>query len=307
MPAETGLAAPVAAPPLPRGALTYADAKATTTPKRKKWGDKEQRELLDRIREIAGGVVPRNAKVAVVSRGDPALLELDGPTAWHFPRDEGGDYAGYHPADSAHAIEELKKVRRAGADYLLFPATAFWWLDHYDEFKEYLESKCTRVASWKDTCVIFRLSGPPVDDAASRGDLASRFQEVLRSLLPSGSEVAVVNLGDEELIAPSDLRNREFGSSKDVVTELETLREGGVRYLAIPRTAFEWMAERSDLATRLKQTSRFITRQEHVCEVYELSMDGDDPSSHQRSEARAQRQDSAKPRTAFPRFLRRRI
>src|SRR5205807_5677131 len=40
---------------------------------------------LLRLRERVGEVLPPGAKVAVVSRGDDALLDLDGRAAQHFP------------------------------------------------------------------------------------------------------------------------------------------------------------------------------------------------------------------------------
>ena len=38
--------------------------------------------------------------MAVISKGDEALLNLDGRKAWHFPQDEQGSYLGYHPPDA---------------------------------------------------------------------------------------------------------------------------------------------------------------------------------------------------------------
>jgi GT2 family glycosyltransferase len=119
------------------------------------------RRLLEAVREAVVREVPRGATVLVASRGDPALLELDGQRGWHFPRADDGGYAGHYPADGAAAIEHLEKLRSQGAEYLVLPATALWWLDHYREFDEHLESRyhATRAAS----CTIFALNGEPGD------------------------------------------------------------------------------------------------------------------------------------------------
>ena len=94
---------------------------------------------------------------AVVSKGDNELLQLDGHHAWHFPQTAGGVYAGCHPKDSADAIQHLAELRTKGAEYLLFPKTAFWWLDHYAELKNQLESRHTLICR-DDACVIYGLT-----------------------------------------------------------------------------------------------------------------------------------------------------
>lgn len=113
--------------------------------------------LLHRVRGSVRAVLPPQAVVLVVSRGDDALLELDGRTGWHFPMNAEGTYAGHHPADSAEAINHLEELRARGAEFLLIPGTASWWLDHYVEFTRHLE-RCYRVvARCDDSCVIFGL------------------------------------------------------------------------------------------------------------------------------------------------------
>jgi hypothetical protein len=103
-------------------------------------------------------VIPRNARVLVVSKGDEALVDVDGWDAWHFPRGEGGGYAGYYPADSAEAIAHLEGLRVQGAQYLVFPRTSFWWLDHYPEFRVHLEQRYPRLPVPGDACHVFSLT-----------------------------------------------------------------------------------------------------------------------------------------------------
>lgn len=116
------------------------------------------RRLIDDIRLVVSRVVPASAIVAVVSRGDADLLALDGHEAWHFPEARPGVYAGYHPEDSGAAIAALEDARARGAGSLLFPGTAFWWLEHYGGFREHLEHQYRCV--WRDaTCVVYDLRG----------------------------------------------------------------------------------------------------------------------------------------------------
>jgi hypothetical protein len=117
----------------------------------------QYRREVQRIRDLVERQVPAGSVVAVVSRGDDELLALGRRRGWHFPRTDKGVYAGHHPADSAAAIAHVEELRKRGAGYLLIPRTAFWWLEHYKELREYLEYRCRRV--WRDerTCVLYAL------------------------------------------------------------------------------------------------------------------------------------------------------
>ena len=115
------------------------------------------RLMIDTLREHVRNTVPPGATVLLVSRGDDELLQLDGRRAWHFPRTDDGVYAGFHPADSRAAITGLEVLRRAGAEFLVFPATALWWLDHYTGFRQHLERLYFPLVREENTCVIFDL------------------------------------------------------------------------------------------------------------------------------------------------------
>jgi Glycosyl transferases group 1 len=132
---------PKLAPPVPA---------AVTTPE-------AYRALVERIRQVAGASLPPGATVLVVSRGDDSLLDLGSQRGRHFPQTEQGVYAGHYPADSAAAVAHLEDLRGKGAEYLLFPQTAFWWLDHYADLRDHLHRRHDEV--WADQdCVIFRLT-----------------------------------------------------------------------------------------------------------------------------------------------------
>jgi radical SAM protein with 4Fe4S-binding SPASM domain len=119
------------------------------------------RRLVERIRALVAEAVPADATVAVVSKGDDAFLALDCAATWHFPAGEDGGYAGYHPPDSAWAIEQLEAIRARGADYLVVPATSAWWLEHYLGFADHVWSHYPVAASADDTCTIFAIGPLP--------------------------------------------------------------------------------------------------------------------------------------------------
>lgn len=115
-------------------------------------------ELISRVRHIVSHTLPANATVLVVSRGDDEFLKLANQTAWHFPQTREGTYAGSYPADSTEAINHLEALRVKGGDFLLFPATALWWLEHYADFGRHLEHHYELVVREEDVCLIYALS-----------------------------------------------------------------------------------------------------------------------------------------------------
>jgi len=112
-------------------------------------------ELVQRIHALALAALPAGAQVLVVSRGDDALLPPE-LAATHFPQAPGGGYAGHYPADSAAAVAHLEQCRAEGAEFLLLPSTAFWWLDHYGGLLQHLMGR-GRVLHHDGHCVIFDL------------------------------------------------------------------------------------------------------------------------------------------------------
>ena len=116
------------------------------------------RALVERIREVVESELPPDATVLVVSNGDDALLELGGRRGWHFPQMRDGTYAGHHPADSDEAIAHLEALRQEGAQYLIFPETAGWWLEYYAELRDHLETRDPESLRRPDICVVFRLA-----------------------------------------------------------------------------------------------------------------------------------------------------
>jgi GT2 family glycosyltransferase len=121
----------------------------------------ENRRLIGKIREIVWKEVPAGATVLVVSKGDDQLRCLEGRQGWHFPQDRDGNYSGFVPADSGSAIVQLEALRSKGAQYLLIPAPAFWWLDHYSALKRHLDLRYRELLRREDACLIYSLCEPP--------------------------------------------------------------------------------------------------------------------------------------------------
>src|SRR5215207_785244 len=57
------------------------------------------------------------------------------------------------PADDRTAITELERLHEAGARFLVFAWPAFWWLDYYSGFADYVQARFERVAATDDFLV----------------------------------------------------------------------------------------------------------------------------------------------------------
>jgi hypothetical protein len=237
----------------------------------------EYDELIGAIRGVVHRVVPSDATVLVVSRGDDELLALGPRRAMHFPQDEDGRYAGYHPADSDEAIALLEKTRAGGADFLLFPSVTFWWLDYYDGFKQYIEHRY-RLVEAGEHCWIAALSEDAHGTAAKRymaqpstSPLAEQMGELLGSLLPEDARTAILAVAGQDSI---ELDGYETwlvpGNSEGLRDALARLERSAVRFVVVPKTLFGWMEDQPEPAHDLQERHRIVTRQAHLCEVYEL-------------------------------------
>jgi GT2 family glycosyltransferase len=132
------------------------------------------RREVRRIREIVRTEVPRNATIAVISRGDPQLLLLYGRKTCHYPQNDDGSYAEYPPTTSLSAIAHLEFVRARGADFLLVPATELWWLDQYSGFDRHLRQRYRLVNHDEDACLIFDLRDPELHADVSQWEVLNR-------------------------------------------------------------------------------------------------------------------------------------
>jgi GT2 family glycosyltransferase len=119
----------------------------------------EYDRLRAAIRNVAAERLPSGATVLVITKGDEELLKLTGKLGWHFPRNDEGQYPNIYPADSGEAITQLESGRAKGADFLLIPRPALWWLDYYSGFKEHLERNYVLTLRDEETCLIFDVRG----------------------------------------------------------------------------------------------------------------------------------------------------
>lgn len=90
--------------------------------------------MIEAIKSTVERYIPPGGKIAIVSKGDAALIDLPTHSAVHFPQGFEGDYLGHHPPTDAAALQFLTLAQKGGVQYLLFPVTAFWWFERYPRF-----------------------------------------------------------------------------------------------------------------------------------------------------------------------------
>jgi len=246
--------------------------------------EREYRALVERTRAHVVASVPAGARVLVVSRGDENLLRLPGRDGAHFPQSKTGLYSGFHPADGAEAAGHLADLRARGAEYLVIPATATWWLDHYPELRDNLEGNGRRVVDDSETCLIYALADTPAEAPAPSLDeldvqrTAPQAAAVIDALLPDGAGVvlvgsaaALVDVGGRpcwRLEAPGAER-----PVAEVLARAHAARSAGARYVVLlnPDTPSRQIDGR--LRRRLEQSLRPVFAQRLV-EAFEIGAEG---------------------------------
>jgi hypothetical protein len=236
-------------------------------------------EVRRRVQETIELLVPEGAIFAAVSKGDDALIRVDGRQGWHFPRTQTGQYAGHHPYDAAAAIAHLEDVRAGGAQYFVLPSIYLWWLDYYEGFARHLESNYRLVADDRDACLVYSLISTL--GAASDEDpnpRAQQMREFLRALLPENAAFALVaSEGDEELLVgqrmtrplPTIRPGRRGGrvAAEHELAELTRSLPADVEYVVVshrPRAPAEFDR---DITGRTMREWRLVTRQENLAVV----------------------------------------
>jgi hypothetical protein len=235
--------------------------------------------LIGKIQDAVRDAVPANSTVLVVSRGDDELIRLGNREGWHFPRHADGRYGGFHPADSAAAIAHLEALRERGAQYIVFPASARWWLDYYAEFADHLNSRYSVVADDEATCTIYELRPQFETKAIKEGlRISPHLEDYVKTLLPDGA-LAVLRSPESRM----PLRGRETitfpsldfeGDTPAALEELDTIAADGVRFFVVPHGSPSWLDDHPGFLSEVDRRHRLIASQRHVCTVFELCPPG---------------------------------
>ncbi len=235
-------------------------------------GPEEYDELCHRVEATLESATPPDAVIAVVSKGDPRLVEIEGRTGLHFPRDAEGRYAGYYPKTSEEAIAGVESSRRAGVQFLCLPTTAFWWLDHYQALSAWLNAHCHVVAHDQETCVVYDLTRPPGQATAvgeQKSDRAEQLHALLDALLPEDARLFVFG---SPLDGSASLRRAMTPLADDqanAVNRLAGLDVDRPTFLLIPN---DGSPPALDPAFRrfLDGRANLIARRENLCDIFQI-------------------------------------
>lgn len=245
--------------------------------------------IIERVRACVAEVVPVGSTIAVVNKGDMALLRHDRRAAQHYPQASDGSYAGFYPSDSTGAIAQLERARESGVEFFILPATSFWWLEHYEGLRRHLDTRYKVALRCDDACLIYDLREGMSAPAASGGKVstqtfAARLCAYLAVLIPAKSHLAIISKGDPALLAlprhkPVHFPRQEDGNwigyhpadSAACIEYLDAEIAAGARWLVVPHPQTWYLEHYAEFAAHLTARHRLVARQRKLGVVFELN------------------------------------
>src|SRR5439155_11071062 len=97
---------------------------------------------LHRTREAIRQLIPPDAPFILVD-DEQLRSSLGMENALPFLEKEGTYWGA--PEDDGTAIGELERMRQNGAQFVIFIWSTFWWLEHYQELQQHLQSRYSCV------------------------------------------------------------------------------------------------------------------------------------------------------------------
>lgn len=231
--------------------------------------------MVHRLRELVATHVPAGATVAVVSKGDPELIRFDGRQGWHYPQTADGIYLGHNPATGTDAVTHLESLRQRGATYLVLPATAGWWLQHYADFRGHLESEA-HVVHQDDSGTIYRLGQAEASALPVSAATHLQLRDLVSALLPDDcimvaldwAATALRGSGEMQVLAPPAQPTPTRRIAPAAV--IAAMKEAGGEYLVVPATR-RLPAAAADMARYARDSYPLVVEQRHVCAVFDLA------------------------------------
>jgi len=117
--------------------------------------DESYEHVVDAVRGVVGGLLGRGNAVAVISKGDDRLVELEQGSAWHFPCAPDGSFAGHYPTDGGELLAIFQGLEARGLTHLVVPRPATWWLDHYPALGAHLSAHYRPMAECHPDALLF--------------------------------------------------------------------------------------------------------------------------------------------------------
>jgi glycosyltransferase involved in cell wall biosynthesis len=126
----------------------------------------EQANLENRVAKRLQAILRREATVILVDEERTDIKDrLDNRVIPFVER--AGRYWG-PPADDAQAVRELERLRRDGAEIIVFPWLASWWLEHYCGLAEHLR-KTSKPLADDELMTVYDLTCQSVTSSTESG------------------------------------------------------------------------------------------------------------------------------------------
>jgi Sulfotransferase family len=209
---------------------------------------------LRACRELVHAHVPQDAEVLVVTKSDPAWLDLYGRPTSNFPRDSVGRYPGFPPDHSVAAIAHLEARRVDGGSFLLIPSVASWWIEEFPEFAAHLTGRYTVAADEPGAGVLVdvRARRAPAEEAPRT------LSEIVDRIGADGGEAAAVLDLTGQGLATYLPGRRVFSPSAEEGDVLAYL-DDTIEVVVVPDSRAA-SANGTDLERRLEEARRVASR-----------------------------------------------
>jgi hypothetical protein len=230
--------------------------------------------LVHRVRELVWEHVPAGSNVAVVSKGDPALILFDQRHGVHYPQTATGQYLGHHPETGVAAVAHLESLRLRGAQYLVIPSIYSWFLDYYSDLRNHLNRQ-GEVVHRDDVCTIYSLTKRDLASAPTHTAQERQLRDLVAAVLPVGCTIVAMGWSHRALQSSSEFKVLDApiadGRAAAGVAGLETKIQGsGAHFLVVPVPESTQRRMPDPLADRFRATWTTVLDHRHVCAVFAI-------------------------------------
>lgn len=227
---------------------------------------------VHRVRELVWEHVPAGSTVAVVSKGDPALILFDQRNGWHYPQTASGQYLGHHPDTGAAAVAHLESLRQRGAQYLVIPTVHGWFLDFYTDLRAHLNREGELVHR-DENCTIFSLTKRGVRLIPTKNAAERQLRDLVAAVLPHGSAIVAFGWSHAALGGSSEFRVLESpaadaASASEVSALVAEIRDGGAEYVVFPASSPGEARSSQGLVDSCRASWTTVLDHRHVCAVF---------------------------------------
>jgi hypothetical protein len=227
--------------------------------------------LVHRVRELVWEYVPAGSNVAVVSKGDPALILFDRRNGWHYPQTASGQYLGHHPQTGAAAVAYLETLRERGAQYLVIPAIYSWFMDYYTDLRAHL-NRAGELIHRDDVCAIYCLTKREAGTVPTSNASDRQLRELVGAVLPQGSTIIAFGRS-HAVLADSGFRLLETPSAggpgdAGLAGLTVAIRGAGAEYVVFPASQSDPAID--EIRRRCRGLWPTVLDHRHVCAVFEV-------------------------------------